>query len=506
MRRECPFCGNPVLGRPNKVFCSSKCRAASGRRSDKRPQSAVFGVRFPKFRSVPAYVSSAGPEAIELVAEAGLVLDLWQRDFLTAAMGRDSEGRWTADEACLVVPRQNGKSEAVLARALWGPVLGGEGLVLWSAHEFKTARESFLRLKALVETPAFERFAPVVSVSHGKEGITFGNGNRILFIARTRTSGRGFSPDLVILDEAFELDDLALAALKPALSAARQPAMWYASSAPHETSPVLRRVALRGRSGEASRLAYFEWTADDDAASSDVSGWLAANPGIGHRLTLEFTASELEALSDEDFRRERLGIWQVDMFESVFDARLWASLANLAPPEPSGVKTLAIDVAPDRRRSCIAAAGDLGDGKVLVEIIAEREGVSWVVDEVAALVAEHSPGMVLVDGAGQSQTLIAPLEKAGVSVRRVNTGEMVAASGQLLDAVTDERLTHMDQPELNAAVEVAKQRNLGDGWAWARRTSKGNITPLVAVSLAVFGVTIYEPPKPEFAEVSVMFV
>jgi hypothetical protein len=52
----------------------------------------------------------------------------------------------------------------------------------------------------------------------------------------------------------------------------------------------------------------------------------------------------------------------------------------------------------------------MDDDRVLVEIIAEKEGVSWVVDEVAALVAEHEPAAVMVDGAGQSLSLILPLE------------------------------------------------------------------------------------------------
>lgn len=41
------------------------------------------------------------------------------------------------------------------------------------------------------------------------------------------------------------------------------------------------------------------------------------------------------------------------------------------------------------------------DDRVLVEILDEREGVSWVVDEAASLVAEHSPAATVVDGAGR---------------------------------------------------------------------------------------------------------
>lgn len=495
--KSCDGCGRELAGRQRK-WCSDACRKEAARtRTNPVEPGRIYGSREPTYRLAPASESSAGREAIELAELCGLVLDPWQADFLTDAMGRDTNDRWTADEVVLVVPRQNGKTAALTARVLWGAVAGGEELILWTAHEFKTAREAFLLLKSLVETPAFvEEFGEAtISVSHGKEGITFANGHRVLFIARTRTSGRGFSPDLVILDEAFELDDPALQALKPALSAKTNPSMWFASTAPHETSMVLRRLCLRGRSGEADRLVYAEWCADMDAASSDLSAWLQANPGIGHRLTLEYTASELEAMSDEGFRLERLGIWAETVFESVFDARQWNSLANLQPAKPDGIKTLAIDVTPDTRaRACVAAAGEYKDGRVLAQILEEAEGVSWVVDFVADFVAQHEPDEVLVDGAGRSQTLIAPLEKAGVEVKRTGPGEMIAAAGGFLDRVVDGTLIHMDQDELNRAVWGAKERNLGDGWAWGRRTSKTNVSPLVAASLAVHGVDSHEPP------------
>ena len=46
---------------------------------------------------------------------------------------------------------------------------------------------------------------------------------------------------------------------------------------------------------------------------------------------------------------------------------------------------------------------------------------------------------------------------------------MVVACGQFFDAVVEGRLVHMKQAELDGAIEGAKQRTLGDGWAWARR-------------------------------------
>lgn len=494
--RRCEHCGEGLKGRRDKRFCGSECRSAA-RRSRAKPSvsrsSEVFGSRTATFRLTPDHVLSDGPEAVSLAGSVGLVLDPWQSDFLIDAMGRDSAGRWAGDEACLVVPRQNGKTAVLVARALWGAVLGGEALILFTAHEFKTCREAFLLLKGLVESPAFvdEHGEATVSVSHGKEGITFPNGNRVLFIARTRTSGRGFSPDVVILDEAFELDDAALASLKPALSARSNPQMWFGSSAPHETSTVLRRVCLRGRGGEADRLTYYEWCADDDAASSDLSGWLQANPGIGYRLTLEYTASELDALEDDDFRRERLGIWSVEVFASVFDLAAWKSLTDGRSVIVDGL-VFGLDVSPDKR-AAVSACGFRGDGASHVEVVETFGSTAGVADRVAELVDVHGAALVVLDARSGANALVPALDRLDVPVKATNASEMVQAVGMFEASIDAGTVRHLDQPELLAALEGAARRQVGDAWALSRKSSKVDISPLVATVLAHWGAATYKP-------------
>lgn len=274
---RCAACGNALTGQRRK-WCSEACRMRSARKVEHPGEtdgSVVFGSREPAHRLIQPSESSAGVEAIELARLCGLELDPWQADFLMAAMGRDAAGRWVADEAALIVPRQNGKSEVLLARLLWGLLLGGEKTGLFTAHEHKTATESFLRLKSLVEHPDFvAKYGEVsrLQSSYGREQIEFGNGARALFIARSRKNGRGFSPDFIVLDEAFELNDLSMAALKPGLAARKSPQLWFSSSAPHDTSSVLRRICLKGRAGEQERLVYFEWAAPDEVASGRFGG------------------------------------------------------------------------------------------------------------------------------------------------------------------------------------------------------------------------------------------
>jgi phage terminase large subunit-like protein len=229
---------------------------------------ALRGYQEPRIRSVPPYASTSGDEAIELCAMAGLYLDPWQQLVLRDSLGEDVNGRWSAFEVGLVVPRQNGKGSLLEARELVGLFLLNENLILHSAHEFKTAQEAFRRIRRLVEeTPTLRKqVAPRgIKTSHGEEGIELKDGRRLRFVARSTGSGRGFTADLVILDEAYNLPAEAMAALLPTLSARPDPQIWYTSSAGMAESDWLRKIRRRGMEGTSKRLAYFEWSAETEA-------------------------------------------------------------------------------------------------------------------------------------------------------------------------------------------------------------------------------------------------
>ena len=102
-------------------------------------QNELLGSQVPTHLVVPpSAVSSAGAEAVELAALAGLFLDPWQELVLQSALSERADGKWAALEVGLVVPRQNGKGSILEARELAGMFLLGEELILHSAHVFKT--------------------------------------------------------------------------------------------------------------------------------------------------------------------------------------------------------------------------------------------------------------------------------------------------------------------------------------------------------------------------------
>jgi hypothetical protein len=121
-------------------------------------------------------------------------------------MGIRPDGRWSSFEVGLSVARQNGKGSILEARELAGLFLPEvhERLLTHTAHEFKTAQEHFIRLATLVEglPPKYRRLVKHVYEANGSEAIEMRDGRRLRFLARSGGSGRGFSGDLVVLDEA----------------------------------------------------------------------------------------------------------------------------------------------------------------------------------------------------------------------------------------------------------------------------------------------------------------
>lgn len=448
----------------------------------------------------PPAVSNAAGEAVDLAASVGLLLDDWQAYVLAGALGETVDGRWAAFEVGVDVPRQNGKGAILEARELAGLWLFGERLQVHTAHQFATALEAFRRVLQLIEGSDLGRDVRRVVRSHGEEGIELRSGQRLLFRARSNGAGRGLSGDLVVLDEAMFVTADMMAGLMPTLSARPNPQLWLTGSAGFGASGPWQRMRRRAVEGD-GRLSWCGWGNRADVAADDADGVRRANPALGVRLSEEFSLTERAAMSWPAFRRERLGVWDADesqvVAERVIPADRWAGCAD---PLSSvvDVPCFAVDVSPDRRWSSIAVAGRSASGRVHVEVVDRREGVGWVVDRVVELVGRWAPRAVVLDPAGPAGPLLSGLR--GVSVlREVSGRELAQACGGLLDLVMGGVLVHLGDgacPALGAAVAGAARRQVGESWAWSRRSADVDLSPLVAVTLAAWAAgAVDQAPK-----------
>ena len=456
-----------------------------------------LGVQRPRIMVAPPSVTTAGREAADLAELAGLHLDPWQRYALDVALGERADGKWSAFEVGLIVSRQNGKGSILEAIELAKLFLFGDELILHSAHEFKTAAEGFRRVLNLVEgCDDLRKRVMRVRTSHGEEGIELRTGQRLRFVARSNGSGRGFTADCLILDEAMVLGAETMAALLPTLSARPNPQVWYTASAPLATSTQLHAVRRRALRGGDGALCYLEWSAPDDCDPDDHEAWAQANPALGIRITEEFIERERAALPTEVFMRERLSVPDMppdDMADAAIPAHEWAACAD-PTSAPGAAVVFGVDVSPDRDRSAVGVASMRADGRVHVEVPDARAGTEWLSGRLVELCGRWG-GRVALDPTGPAGALLRDLRAAGLDVVEVQGREVVQSCGRLYDLVADGRLVHLGDSALSDAVGGARRKVSGDAWRWDRRKRGADITPLYAVTFAAWVAA--EAPEPE---------
>lgn len=438
-------------------------------------------------------------------------MDEWQVLALDVILSERRSRKWAALEAALILPRQNGKDVVLAAIELAELVLfrnpdRGSRLVIHSAHKFATAEEHFVYVKGLFEQSDFlmrllKDGKRGIKSGHGDESITMKSGARLEFLAREHASGRGFTADRVILNEALILSERPIASLIPTMSAKSKlgnPQIVYASSAPFGPdhpdvgkSLVLHRLRKRGRSGDPT-LAYVEFcgTSDDP---DDIDSWYAANPALGIRMTEEFVQMERNTMDDSSFVVERLGL-SADLpeggLQSPWPEHAWDACCSPAATADVGV-VFAVDVHPDRVSAAIGAADAAGR----VELLEHREGVGWVVDRAGELAAKYR-AKVAVQATGPAGALIPDLERAGCDVVPVPAGEIRSACGSFYDAVAARGAFIRTDDRLNTAAAQAVKKQDGDAWKFDRRAG-ADISPLYTVVLARWvayeeGPTVYD--------------
>lgn len=471
---------------------------------------------------------------------AGYEPDPWQSWFLTNALGTLPDSTWAASDVGLIVSRQNGKGTILEIRELGGLFVLGEELIIHTSHEFKTSAEHFRRVKSVFDDhPALRKRVKRIAGSHGEEAIElfpqptliFGSGRkqitrrvagRLRFLARSKGSGRGFSCDCLVYDEAMILSEDQVAASLPTMSARANPQIYYAGSAGDEDSAQFG--AIRNRILKDTKdLVGAEWSIlphNDECPRDEMNGrasnyfivcdlhddrdvprsWAKANPGYGYRISEKFTRNtEMANMPPFKFDRERLavGAWpQPEAPWAVINEIAWNKLAVTQEQAGFPVQPIvfAIDVDEDGRSATISAAWDHGASKrVVLEIPkgCSRQGSDWVMEKAKTLYEKRKPIAMVISKSGPAAALI----PEGTKLWRercvaIGTAEEAAAFAWLLQQVRAENLWHFGQegaPTLWHAVATAATRVVGDGGkAWSRRDSESDITPVTSATLAAY--------------------
>ncbi len=469
----------------------------------------LVGSQQPRIRVTPEAPANDAADVIALAADYNLILDEFQCEVLRAGLGVESPepgSKWLSDTVVTSCPRQNGKGTIIEALLLASVFLFEEQTVACSAHVSTTTRLSFERMLGYLDN--FDDLRKkVASVQRwvGREQVRFRSGQTVVFPARSRGALRGYSIDRLILDEAQYLTSSQFEAVLPTMSARPNTQSWLFGTPPTHIGDgeILNRLRAQALSGRSERLTYLEWSADVAGAADldDPKLWAQANPALGKRISPEAIMAERAALSDEGFRRERLGVFDVDQREHIFgSAELWPGLAAKARNDIREATAIGVDRSPDGVMAMSACYRDFTSGESHVELVYLRDGVNshgaavdWLLD------ATNRRIPIIIDAMSPAAGLAPYLERKR-NLILTGPAEMARACITLADDVLAGLLSHSDSPagDLALAVDGARRRPVGDagGWAFDRRDGSVVLSPLVASTLAVYGALAYGRPGP----------
>lgn len=446
--------------------------------------------------------ASFGP-AVARVAEYyfGRVLMPWQRHVLDVALEIDPEtGLLAYDEIGLTVPRQSGKTSIVMPLALHRFLNFKDFLprqeMIYTAQTRTHARKKWEK-EFVADCEDSKRLAGKFRVRRqlGDESIWFPATRGVFSIESVgETSGHGGTLDVGYVDEAFaQVDDRLEQAFKPAMSTRPSSQFWVVSTAGTMKSTYLRGKVERGRA-ICTRLrrgvAYFEWSAPEGADPDDPATWQSCMPALGITQTVAKIQGHRDSMEAPEFARAYLNQWNEAVSEQKLPAASWRGCLDphsmiVGPP------VFCPEVSWDRSHAAIVAAGFTAAGMPAVEVVKYDDGTDWVVPWLTERRSDCR--CVVVDRTGPAGSLLPELTQpsAGVNLKIAGARDLAQACGSLFDAVVTEQLRHRGQSQLDSALPPAATRQLGDVWVWDRKGSPVDIAPVVAMTLALWGLSSY---------------
>lgn len=179
-----------------------------------------------------------------------------------------------------------------------------------------------------------------------------------------------------------------------------------------------------------------------------------------------------------------------------------AATGHGGPPRPSRI-AIGIDCTPDLAFASVILAGVIDDGRILIEravgksptgqlLEDHRAGTDWVIPRVKVLKADrrYRVAAIMIDPMSPASVLIPEAEKAGLELTLTSTRDVGQACGLFLKWAVEGTLLHLGHAneDLRTAVAGAVKRDIGDGlWAWARKNTEIDISPLCGGTLAAWG-------------------
>jgi phage terminase large subunit-like protein len=429
----------------------------------------------------------------------------WQQFLADLALECDDSGHLVYREVRVTVPRQSGKSTLVLAKNVQRMIdakhFGGRQRLVYTAQDRLSAKAKLMDDWA-EDLRTAKRFAgrwkPRRTI--GEESIRWQNGSIWGVQSNKETAGHGGTLDVGDLDEAFaHVDDRVEQALSPAQVTRRDAQLWVISTA----GTIERSLYLKGKVDSGRELAeagidrgvcYVEYSANPDADLDDPATWWTFMPALGFTTTEDVIAAERSKMTPAGFARAYGNLWVPARYgDQVIPADNWNDCRDEDSQIVGRTYVVSVDVAPGSSWASIAVAGYRADGLPHAEVVEHNGGDDWVIRRVLEIIAPlGGPRRVPVwlDPTSPAGALLSGFREKKVEPNLVGARELAQACGEIKSKTLAGAWRHIGQTVLSDALKGAATRQLLDSWAWKRTSSSCDISPLVAITIALHGLSV----------------
>lgn len=456
-------------------------------------------------------VSTGWPAVRNTCRELGITFDPWQRGAAQLILSKDADGLYatTVGGVTISIPRQVGKT-FMIGWIVFALCIIYPGLtVVWTAHRASTADETFDGMKSMAATPTMAPHIDRTPDNGSEQKIEFTNGSRVVFGARERGFGRGFTKlDIVVFDEAQILTERSIDDMIPAQNASGNALTIMIGTPPKPIDPSevfedARRAAL---AGEAPDALYIEFSADPNADPDDRSQWRKANPSYPNRTREAAMLRMRRKLSPESFMREAMGIWdEIALGKKAFTKWDERAIANPDPEWP--IAAYGVDMNPERTKVSIGVSTFAEGDDIHLELAADapfdERGTTALVDWLWERCKRRIP--IVIDGYSPARDVLeARLKAKKMMVRILQASEYTQACEGLHEAVEKHpAVSHFGQEHLDTSAKNTTQdpiKNRPGSFKWNRTSLDIDLAPTVAVTCAHYGARKFARRIPKASE------
>lgn len=463
------------------------------------------------------------------IGQMGSKLLPWQEHMVRESL-KVRDGQFYYKNIGLSVPRQNGKTEIIVMRAMIGLIFLSDEM-MYTSYRYESADAIYNRMIDVIEASprAIKAYFPQEFSRKTKDKkieafdpTTNKRLGYLRFMTRKGGGGRGLTEKIIFIDEAQDLTAAENDAITGSTATFKNGQVWYVGT-PETASAATKGMSASGQSEtffgsirssimkrETAKSYWAEWSVAKVTSKNDVSAWYQANPSLGYSfgegrgITEDYLGSRV--MDEMSFAIEHLGYWSSQSRSAAIDRGRWEDLKldySGAALFKGGKVTLALksDVA-DRTLELVTATRKKGSQEVYVEEVSYLDmDTNWEPQVWPILDKYLRSGMcrsIIIDGDGAKNRLIPLLIQKGrwrqnghrfrqgkVSIAQVT--DLVSGCAQLVAGVTSKSIAHGDQPRLTSAVIDAERRPMRNkqGFGFQSITGKTNPALVEAVALAV---------------------